>query len=591
MKSDEENAIDEGKETDEGRVFSFVVPPNAGRVRLDRFLGERLRDQDVSREKVKRAIKEQDCFLDGDVCTDVSARVGAGQQITLRLRTEPTSVQAEEGDLDIVYQDDWIVVLNKPAGMTVHPAPSCPEGTLVHRLVAHFPTLRAQEGFRPGIVHRLDKDTSGLICVALTEEARLRLSEAFAAREVHKEYLALVHGVPAPVGMVDAPLGRHPTVKVKVAVVKNGKPALTDWRVLHAGAEYALLAVRIHTGRTHQIRVHMAHSGYPIWGDAVYGYGDAEDRAVRSRSGCAGSRAVRRGDPAHRQMLHAWKLSFTHPFTGQELTFFCPPPEDFVHTALCLEKRMRRVVVTGVAGCGKSAFVRNLNTRGVPTWSADAAVIRLYEPGQEAWSALRHRYGDRFVPDATAPVDRKALAAALVPQRGASILRNADGTEATPIDVRELEALLHPLALHDLEQFWQRCEEEGRAFAVAEIPLWFESGWCRASLDAGSTASASEETLVVGVFCEETERRRRLLEVRGWSAAFMAYMDSLQWAQDRKMAACHEVVSNSGTLEDLEEKSDAFVAHLEELAASDKAAFLQLWHERAGRDAAESAHA
>lgn len=570
----------EEKDADEGRVFSFVVPANAGRVRLDRFLGETLRDQDVSREKVKRAIKEQGCSLDGEVCTDVSARIGTGQRIELRLRTEPTSVQAEEGDLDIVYQDDWIVVLNKPAGMTVHPAPSCPEGTLVHRLVAHFPTLRAQEGFRPGIVHRLDKDTSGLICVALTEEARLRLSEAFAAREVYKDYLALVHGVPAPTGTVEAPLGRHPTVKVKVAVVNTGKPALSDWRVLHVGPEYALVAVRIHTGRTHQIRVHMAYIGHPLWGDAVYGSGDAGDRVARSRSDHERSRAVRRGDPAHRQMLHAWKLSFTHPFTGQELNFLCPPPEDFVHTALCLEKRMRRVVVTGVAGCGKSAFVKSLNARGVPTWSADAAVIRLYEPGQEAWSALRQRYGDRFVPDATAPVDRKALAAALVPQEGASQIRNADGTEATPLDVRELEALLHPLALHDLEQFWQNCEKEGRAFAVAEIPLWFESGWCRERL-SGTEANVPEEPpLVVGVFCEETERRRRLLEVRGWSQAFMAHMDALQWRQDRKMAACQEVISNSGTLEELEEKSAVFVTHLEALATTDRTSFLQMWRER-----------
>ena len=163
-------------------------------MRLDRFLGEALREQDVSREKVKRAIRDGGCLVDGAVCTDVSAKVGAGQSIELRMEAEPTSVQPEEGELEILYQDAWLAVLNKPAGMTVHPAPSCPDGTLVHRLVARFPSLRAQEGFRPGIVHRLDKDTSGLICVALTEEARMRLSEAFAAREIRKEYLARVQG-------------------------------------------------------------------------------------------------------------------------------------------------------------------------------------------------------------------------------------------------------------------------------------------------------------------------------------------------------------------------------------------------------------
>ena len=212
-------------------------------MRLDRFLGEALREQDVSREKVKRAIRDGGCLVDGAVCTDVSAKVGAGQSIELRMEAEPTSVQPEEGELEILYQDAWLAVLNKPAGMTVHPAPSCPDGTLVHRLVARFPSLRAQEGFRPGIVHRLDKDTSGLICVALTEEARMRLSEAFAAREIRKEYLALVQGVPAPAGTVDAPLGRHPTVKVKVAVVKNGKEARSEWRVLHKGQGYSLLGL------------------------------------------------------------------------------------------------------------------------------------------------------------------------------------------------------------------------------------------------------------------------------------------------------------------------------------------------------------
>ena len=153
------------------RTYAFTV--DGGRVRLDRFLGEALREQDVSREKVKRAIRDGGCLVDGAVCTDVSAKVGAGQSIELRMEAEPTSVQPEEGELEILYQDAWLAVLNKPAGMTVHPAPSCPDGTLVHRLVARFPSLRAQEGFRPGIVHRLDKDTSGLICVALTEEARM----------------------------------------------------------------------------------------------------------------------------------------------------------------------------------------------------------------------------------------------------------------------------------------------------------------------------------------------------------------------------------------------------------------------------------
>lgn len=527
------------------RTYTFTV--EEGRIRLDRFLGEALREQDVSREKVKRAIREGGCLVDGAPCSDAAAKVRVGQSVVLRMESEPSRVEPEEGELSILYQDDFLAVINKPAGLTVHPAPSCPEGTLVHRLVARFPSLRAQEGFRPGIVHRLDKDTSGLICVALTEEARLRLAEAFAERRIRKEYLALVRGVPPATGLVDAPLGRHPTVKVKVAVVKNGKEARSEWRVLHKGRQYALLGVRIHTGRTHQIRVHMAHIGHPLWGDALYGRGG---QPSSSGGGLC-------PDPAPRQMLHAWHLSFIHPFTGESLAFTCPPPPDFLETALHLERRMRRVVVTGVAGCGKSLFMRMLGEEGVSTWSADAAVVRLYEPGQEAWLALRRRYGDRFVPDDHTPVDRKALAAALLPSA-------EDG-----LDVRELESLLHPLVLDDLEHFWTQEEAAGRSYAVAEVPLWFESGWSRTQTEA--------VPYVVGIACEQEERCRRLLDVRGWSPALLARMDGLQWTQERKMAACDRVIANSGTEEALRAQARAFVAEMDGWEAAGRLAFQERW--------------
>lgn len=531
------------------RIYTFTVEES--RVRLDRFLGEALREKDVSREKVKRAIREGGCLVDGARWTDAAAKVGPGQTVELHMESEPTKVRPEEGDLTVLYQDEWLVVLDKPVGLTVHPAPSCPEGTLAHRLVARFPSLREQEGFRPGIVHRLDKDTSGLICVALTEEARLRLSEAFAQRRIRKEYLALVQGLPASTGLVEAPLGRHPSVKVKVAVVKNGKEARSEWRVLHGGPGYALLGVRIHTGRTHQIRVHMAHIGHPLWGDALYGKGG--QALVPPVPG-----VLLKRDPAPRQMLHAWHLSFVHPFTGEVLAFVCPPSSDFLETALLLDRRMRRVVVTGAAGSGKSLFREMLAEEGVPTWSADAAVIRLYEPGQEAWLALRRRYGDRFIPDDRSPVDRKALAAALLP--GA----------ASGIDVRDLESLLHPLVLDDLLCFWREQEEAGRAYAVAEVPLWFESGWSRKTLEG-------RPPYVVGIACEEGERSRRLLAVRGWSETLMAYMDGLQWPQERKLAGCDRVITNSGTHEKLRAEARVFVAEMEGWASRDRTAFADLW--------------
>ena len=379
----------------------------------------------------------------------------------------------------------------------------------------------------------------------------MRLSEAFAAREIRKEYLALVQGVPAPAGTVDAPLGRHPTVKVKVAVVKNGKEARSEWRVLHKGQGYSLLGVRIFTGRTHQIRVHMAHVGHPLWGDKLYGRGgQALTPPVPG--------VLLKHDPAPRQMLHAWHLSFIHPFTGEKMAFTCPPPEDFIQAALTLERHMRRVVVTGVAGSGKSLFMRMLAEEGVPTWSADAAVIRLYEPGREAWQALRLRYGDRFIPDDRSPVDRKALAAALLPEAESGV------------DVHELESLLHPLVLDDLERFWSGQEEAGRGYAVAEVPLWFESGWSR-------KLCGERRPYVVGISCEQGERCRRLLDVRGWSDRLMARMDGLQWTQERKMAGCDQVITNSGTEEALRGKARAFIREMEHWEAESRAAFLEQW--------------
>ena len=207
------------------------------------------------------------CRIDGLPVSTASLKLKAGQEVRLDLPDTANELRAEDEAVDILWQDEHLLLCNKPAGLTVHPCPSCPENTLVQRLLHHFPRLREQEGLRPGVVHRLDKDTSGLLLVALDEPTRLRMSEAFARREVHKEYLALVQGVPPQTGTCREPLGRHPTAKVKMAVVpenRGGKAAHSDWRVLWSSPrkDFSLVAVRIHTGRTHQIRVHMAHVGY-----------------------------------------------------------------------------------------------------------------------------------------------------------------------------------------------------------------------------------------------------------------------------------------------------------------------------------------
>jgi len=444
--------------------------------------------------------------------------------------------------------------VNKPAGLTVHPAPGRPTGTLAHRLLAHFPELEAQEGFRPGIVHRLDKDTSGLMLVALTERCRLALAGQFARHEVYKEYLALARGVPARAEeSIEAPIGRHPTLKTRMAVVPGGKSAKSARRTLFADprGHFSLQAVRIFSGRTHQVRVHMQHIGHPLLGDPLYG----------------GEKG-----PANRQMLHAWKLSFAHPLPTDEDTdsasvcrqtrkaqlwamgldssgpapehkasltkdhgklrhYRCPPPQDFIDTARACLSRSLPVVITGLPGCGKSLLLDFFRKRDFPVFSADAEVARLYQPGGDGTRILRAHFGDRFVPasdaGASGPVDKAALGAAL---RGDAALR------------REVEALLHPLVWHAAEVFRQT-HEDTAALSIAEIPLYLESGsryGCDTSLPA---------PLLVGVSCPFAIRKERLKQSRGWSEDIIAGMEAWQWPEENKMQACDLVINNSGDLD------------------------------------------
>lgn len=519
----------------ESASYLFTVESACSAWRLDRFLALKLQ-KTVSREKIKKAVLSGACKVGPHICREPALRVEAGQEIALDLPGATARLLPEQGDLVVLYEDKFISVLDKPAGLTVHPCPSCPKGTLVHRLAARFPELLQQEGERPGIVHRLDKDTSGLLLTALSEEARLRLAEAFAAREIKKEYLALVRGVPESSGTIDAPIGRDPSVKVRMAVVKNGRPALTQWQVAYADdrSRFSLLHVRIHTGRTHQIRVHMAHIGHPLWGDALYGP-QGED------------------DPCSRQMLHAWRLAFTHPSSGELLSFCCRPPEDFRNAVSLLDQRMQRVVVTGMPGCGKSVLLRVLREKGCSTWSADAVVARLYEPGQEGWQLLYQRYGDRFVPDVRTPVDRHALANAF---------------EDDPNLRREVEKIIHQLVRADLEAFWKQQEKAGARRAVAEVPLWFESGW---KVDAGF------EPILVGIRCDQSARYARLTEHRRWSQKLIAAVDSWQWDEARKLRGCALVVDNNGTIEQLSAVAATLLQQLDGMEAERCAFQNALW--------------
>lgn len=494
---------------------AVAAPDDAGQ-RLDVVLN-RLAGEGVSRARIQEWIKAGKATVNGRPAAKPGLRLAEGDELRLAMEPNAPVLAPEPGDLDVVYEDPAFLVLNKPAGLTVHPAPGEKLGTLVARVLAAYPQLAAIEGERPGVVHRLDKDTSGLLAIALTEASRLALAGAFAEREVAKEYLAVAHGAPKfPSGICEAPIGRDPRNPVRMAVAdKGGRPARSAWRVLWAdpAGRASLLAVRIFTGRTHQIRVHLAHLGHPIVGDRTYGPLEQAE--------------WRRNPPVPRRLfarhlLHAWRLAFDHPVSGERLSFQEPPPRDFLPLLLALSCRTQRVVVTGLAGCGKSSLLSDWADAGVPAFSADAAVAALYAAGAPGWELLRRRFGEGVAPDGQA-VDRRALLGRM---------RESDAAR------REVEHLIHPLVRHEMEAFW--AAHAGARLAAAEVPLFLETGWT-----PGEGAD-----LVVGVACPAEARRERL-DGRGVDPGLAAMLDSWQWPEEKKLAACSLVVDNAGSRADL----------------------------------------
>jgi len=278
-------------------------------VRLDTFLAGLV---PLSRSRIRSLIVSGHVTLDGMVVKPAT-RVRAGQQVEMVVPpAEPAAVIPQALPLDILYEDEDLLVINKPPGLTVHPGAGRPSGTLVNALAARIPGLLALGGgLRPGVVHRLDKDTSGLLAVAKTERALRLLQQQVASRAMRRTYLALVHGVvPSQAGTIEAPIGRHPRHRTRMAVVPDGRPATTRYRIVERFRAHTLIEVTLVTGRTHQIRVHFAHLGHPVVGDPVYG-------GRRPSPGIA------------RQALHAWRLEFSHPVSGQVLRFEAPPPADF----------------------------------------------------------------------------------------------------------------------------------------------------------------------------------------------------------------------------------------------------------------------
>jgi 23S rRNA pseudouridine1911/1915/1917 synthase len=291
-------------------TFHFVVPKEHARMRIDRHLVTAL--PELSRSRIQQLIRSGFVRLNGTT-TRPNQILQTGDQIELtnpppeKIETRPEAIP-----LEVLFEDDDLIVINKPAGMTVHPGAGHQEHTLVNALLHHCPILSGIGGKeRPGIVHRLDKETSGCLVAAKNDVAHRHLSKQFADRIVDKIYLALVAGkIRKQTGVIEASIGRHPVHRRRMSVSSpRGRAARTEYRVLRSTDQASLVECKLHSGRTHQIRVHLHHLGHPVLGDKIY--------------------APRFAKSLPRQMLHAWKLGFLHPRTGERKSFEAPLPDDF----------------------------------------------------------------------------------------------------------------------------------------------------------------------------------------------------------------------------------------------------------------------
>ena len=279
--------------------------------RIDVFVVERF--PELSRSHVQKLIEQGNVLVDGSVRkANYKLRGGEAVQVTVP-QAEPISVEPEDIPLDILYEDKDIIVVNKARGMVVHPASGVYSGTLVNALLYHCQDLSGINGeIRPGIVHRLDKDTSGVMVCAKNDTAHLDLAEQIRTKTAHRTYWAIVHGnIKEEAGIIKGDIGRHPTDRKKMAIVReNGKPAVTHFKVLERFGEYTLVECKLETGRTHQIRVHMTSIGHPLVNDPKYGPKKSSPFAING------------------QALHSLQLTLTHPVTKEEMTFTAPLPTD-----------------------------------------------------------------------------------------------------------------------------------------------------------------------------------------------------------------------------------------------------------------------
>lgn len=291
--------------------------------RIDRFLADYLTE--ISRSRIQALIDEGYVTVNDVLCDNKKDLIKAGDRIQLTTpAATPLDLVAQEIPLDVLYEDEHLIVINKPAGLVVHPAAGHSDGTLVNALLAHCTELSGINGTqRPGIVHRLDKDTSGVMVVAKNDRAHQNLQAQIQAKTARREYLGIVRGVPkSESGVIDAAIARHPSDRKKMAVIENGRKAITHWHIQERLGNYTLVKFDLETGRTHQIRVHSASMGWAIAGDPVYGHPNKEVSQYLSG-----------------QALHAWRLTFTHPVSGDTVENTAPLPEGLEKLLTFLRRR------------------------------------------------------------------------------------------------------------------------------------------------------------------------------------------------------------------------------------------------------------
>jgi 23S rRNA pseudouridine1911/1915/1917 synthase len=316
-----------GSNNNDNKRYVFLVDEEDGGERIDAYLSGQI--PELSRSRIQKSIRAGELMVGGSAVTKPSRRVHEGERVELAFSPpRPLDMQPEDIPLDILFEDDGLIVLDKPAGMVVHPSPGHDRGTLVHALLAHCRNLSGIGGvLRPGIVHRLDAGTTGLLMVAKSDEVHIALSRMLMERRIERIYYAVVWGeVDGETGTIDLPVGRSPRDRKKMAVLaEGGREAFTTYYLLDTYGPFQYIRLKLGTGRTHQIRVHLSHTGNPVLGDPVYG-----GRRIRKGSLSKGEAglAARVLSLIDRQALHAGELSFEHPLTGVPMRFEAPPPLD-----------------------------------------------------------------------------------------------------------------------------------------------------------------------------------------------------------------------------------------------------------------------